>query len=539
MQENSTPEMRQEPGGWLPGVVLGAVGLLVLGAKAPRVAGLLLSSAIVAIPAAVFALFAGTSIALLAAKTTAPGRGVALGLLGSLVLLPLYVIASAWMAALGDQGGAPSLLAGGGSVGGWLVGYPGAIFLHAVAATPWAVLLATAALRRIDRRLEEAALIDTSPVQVLLTVTLRQAAPALAAIGVLLAVLAAAEMTMTDLLQVRTFAEEVYTQAAAGELLDPTASGTWRLALGVVTLGLFAAAAIATLMQRLAYDQIDQRQSPWRWRPQRPRRVSAGLALAVGVLLLLPVVALAYRAGVVFTPNEAGEVQTRWSSAKLVSSVAAAPWQHRRELIVSTSLAVCVATAATFVGGLVAWWMRRQGRAATFVCFVLAMLLAIPGPVIGLLVIRGLNQPLDSPLAWLGDLYGTWFAPWLAQMVRITPAVALLLWPAALGTPQRLVEAAQLDGAGPLSRVRWIVWPLMAPALAAAWLVAFALSLGELSATVLVVPPGTPPLSVRMLSLLHYGVEDRVAAICLVLIAGYVVAAAAVARLLPFASRGE
>jgi hypothetical protein len=41
------------------------------------------------------------------------------------------------------------------------------------------------------------------------------------------------------------------------------------------------------------------------------------------------------------------------------------------------------------------------------------------------------------------------------------------------------------------------------------------------SATVLVIPPQTSTaISVRVFQLLHYGVDDRVAAICLVLVAG-------------------
>ncbi|TWT96992.1 putative 2-aminoethylphosphonate transport system permease protein PhnU [Botrimarina colliarenosi] len=538
MQENSHHDSRQPGRAALGGVLIGGAltAFVVLAAAAPRVAGLLVSSAAVAVPATLLAMAFGTPIALLIAKTDVPGRRTALVLVGTLLLLPLYVIASAWMAALGDQGGAPALLTGDGPAGGWLVGYSGAIFLHAVVATPWATLLAVAALRSVDPRLEEAALLDASARRVLGTVTLRGAAPALAAAGVLLAVLAAAEMTMTDLLQVRTFAEEVYTQAAAGELLDPTASGTWRLAVGVLTLGLVAAAATLTLVRRLRPSGMAPSRHPWRLALARPRVAAACLAIMVGLLTLLPVVALAYRAGGIVVPQETGPTRS-WSLTKLVTSVGSAPWQHRRELIASTGLALTVATTATFAAAAIAWSLRGRRLAGDLGGVGLAMLLAVPGPVIGLVVIRLLNQPLDSPMALLGDLYGTWFAPWFAQMVRITPAIALLLWPAALAVPAEWIDAARIDGAGSFARWRWVAAPSMAPALGAAWLAAFALSLGELSATVLVVPPGTPPLSVRMLSLLHYGVEDRVAALGLVLVLGYLVIAAAVGRLLPLGRR--
>ena len=47
----------------------------------------------------------------------------------------------------------------------------------------------------------------------------------------------------------------------------------------------------------------------------------------------------------------------------------------------------------------------------------------------------------------------------------------------------------------------------------------FALSMGELGATHLVVPPGYDMLSVRIFTLIHYSVYPDVAAFCLLLLA--------------------
>jgi iron(III) transport system permease protein len=59
-------------------------------------------------------------------------------------------------------------------------------------------------------------------------------------------------------------------------------------------------------------------------------------------------------------------------------------------------------------------------------------------------------------------------------------------------------------------RVRW-------RALALAWLLAMVVAVGDLAASILVVPPGVTTLSIRIFGLLHYGVEDQVAGICLAL----------------------
>jgi iron(III) transport system permease protein len=49
-------------------------------------------------------------------------------------------------------------------------------------------------------------------------------------------------------------------------------------------------------------------------------------------------------------------------------------------------------------------------------------------------------------------------------------------------------------------------------------LAAFSISIGELAATILVLPPGVNTLPITIFGLIHYGVDDQVAGICLVLV---------------------
>lgn len=517
----------------LSGVLgLGLVAVLIALAGR-RVAGLLISSALVAAPAAAIGLAIGLVIALGVAKSRAPGRWLAMAACFGLVLLPLHLVATGWLSALGDLGWLSNLLAQDGPSRGWFIGYPGAIALHALAAAPWAALLSTAALSAVDSRREEQALLDAGAARVLWRITLREAAPALLAIGVLLAVMAATEIAATDLLGVRTFAEEVYLQAAAGQLTGEGGDeGRLRLAAGVGAMGLLAAAALGVLAWRLAPLAEALTTKPWRLSRQASWPIAIAMWSLVALLLMGPISSLVITAGTGVEIVEDEPIRS-WSVTKTLQTVAAAPWQHRRELGVSLRLAFAVATGATLLAAAIAWAMRRGRGVAVIGCLLLALAIAIPGPVIGVGGIRLLNQPLDSPLAWLGELYGTWFAPWLVQMLRITPALALLLWPAAARVADELLDAARADGASLAGRLLRVAGPLCLPAIGAAWGVGFALSLGELSATVLVVPPGTPPLSVRMLSLLHYGVEDRVAAIGLVLFGVALLIAGVVAWLLP------
>jgi iron(III) transport system permease protein len=103
----------------------------------------------------------------------------------------------------------------------------------------------------------------------------------------------------------------------------------------------------------------------------------------------------------------------------------------------------------------------------------------------------------------------------IVQMMRALPLTALWLWSQFTSVPQDLLEAARSEGAGPLAQWLRIALPLRLPGLAAAAGIALVLAISELSATLLVLPPGVTTISVRIFQLLHYGVDDRVAALAL------------------------
>jgi ABC-type spermidine/putrescine transport system permease subunit II len=111
--------------------------------------------------------------------------------------------------------------------------------------------------------------------------------------------------------------------------------------------------------------------------------------------------------------------------------------------------------------------------------------------------------------------------------IRGLPLSILVSWYALRSVADDVLEAAALDGAGPLGRLLRIAVPQRLSALLAAWLAAFAVSLGDLAATVLVTPPGVTTVAIRIFGLLHAGVDDQVAGLCLTTIALFALLAAA------------
>lgn len=491
-----------------------------------RVGELMLTSFLLALAVAAITMPIALLLGMLIGKSNLPFRTFPLLLLGAILLLPLHQIASGWIAALGFRGWLSVALLGPESHQILLEGVWGAVIVHAAAAIPWATLLTIAALRNTSSKLEELALLDASQWRVFFRVTLPESLPALCAIMILVMTSACTEIAATDLFQVRTFAEEVYTQSALGNYqvygLDPS-SGLVGFLAGVLLMVTIVYVALYQLQVYFIHQLQEEDHTVWVLKFHRFRYLFLSILLSlIGFVVLVPIVALMFKAGVFVIQTEEAW-QRNWSIQTLIMGIIDAPVRHRRELFASIKLAVLVATFVVFAGSLIAWALRdplaqKKRSPKKLLLLIVSLLVALPGPLVGLLVIVSLNQPLDSPIAFLGELYGTWFAPWLAQSLRILPLVSIALWPAMASLSNSLVEAAKTDGASFTSRMFKVIYPNRWAALVAAWMLAFGLSLGELSATALVVPPGTPPLSVRVLSLLHYGVEDQVAALSLFMI---------------------
>jgi ABC-type Fe3+ transport system permease subunit len=169
--------------------------------------------------------------------------------------------------------------------------------------------------------------------------------------------------------------------------------------------------------------------------------------------------------------------------------------------------------------------MRRTSRTPWIRLTLLATCLTIPGPLLGVAIIHALNRPIDSrfPLlsALVGALYDSNFAPWLVQTIRALPMVTLVLWPALATVPQVMLDTAATEGSGWWGRLLRIALPQRWPAVVAAWLIGLAIAIGELAASVLVMPPeagGATTIAIRIFQMLHYGVDDRAAAISLVMV---------------------
>jgi iron(III) transport system permease protein len=491
------------------------------------------------------ALPVGTAGAVLLYRTDLPGRRV-LRLLAVLTLfVPLPLFASGWEAALGSGGwlpvavwnrlapNDPDLAPGGALWKPWGQGVAAAVWIHAVAALPWVLVIVGQGLRWVERDLEEDALTAAGPWRVLFAVTLRRSLAALAAAALWVGLQTATEVTVTDVMQVRTFAEEVYTQFVRPEP-DPTAATAQAVVARAVAVSIPAVALTWVLIvgtagwwERRLPPLATLSAPPLRFRLGRARwPLLALLLLVIGAVVGVPVASLVWKAGIGGNP-------AHWSPAVALSHVTAAV-RVRTATVVGNLQLVVVTGALTGMLGLVVCWLAVGCRPFRLgVLSLMAAAWALPGPIIGL----GLKDTFSLLMTathsdWVATVlyYGPSPVPvaW-AWLLRFFPCAIALLWPVVRLLPPELRDAARVDGATPSQEFRYVVWPLTGVAFVRAALAVAVLSLGELGASKLTETPGSTTFAHEIFNQMHYGVTNDVAAHCLVLLAAVVVGGSVVA----------
>jgi len=469
----------------------------------------------------------GIAAGLIVFRTNAWGRRALLLLLGMALFVPMPLHALGWLGSFGNMGRSQAI-----GTGPILFGLPGAAFVHAMAALPWVAIVSGMGFRTVERELEESALMDRSAPWVMLRITLRRSLGAIAGAALAVAVLTAGDMTITDLLQVRTFAEESYIRSQLG--LGQGASAAVVSLPMLIVLGLLIGWAARAILkaepERLPSAEVAA--PPFKlgaW------RIPVGLAswTIASVLVGLPLYGLIWRSGRVGRPLRwsvsglRGTLSAAW--VDLTAATAPGPFLatlDSRPLVGTLIWASCAAFATVAIAWPLAW-LARDSRGWRFVAGLsAAVALSAPGPVAGV--------ALKLAYLMVPPIHDTPAILVLAYVLRTFPYALLILWPAVRGIAPEHLESAEVDGLSPWMRAWRIGLPMTRAAIVAAWVAAMVLALGELPAAYFVAPPGHDPLARVIWGMLHTGVESHLAGIGLILVGGValvgVVAALAMGR---------
>ncbi len=238
-----------------------------------------------------------------------------------------------------------------------------------------------------------------------------------------------------------------------------------------------------------------------------------GLVLAAGlVFLYLPMLLL-----IIYSFNESRLV-TVWSgwSVKWYGELLR-DQQMIGAIWMSLRIAFLAATAALVLGVLAGVALTRVGafRGKALLGTMITAPLVIPEVITGLsllLLFVALGQLIGWP-AQRGML-----TIWIAHVTFCTAYVTLIVAGRLSEFDHSLEEAAMDLGATPLRTFFQVTLPVISPALIAAWLLAFTLSLDDLVIASFVTGPGASTLPIVVFSSVRLGVSPKINALATILI---------------------
>ena len=448
-------------------------------------------------------------------------RTIAVAAIVAWALVPLYVQAAAWKPIFGWAARLllPAVVEPSGAAAWWCTWW-----IHTSAAIPWGTLiflLVDASLpdawhdqTRLLRRRRAAWWRATSPYQAI----------AVTASTVWVMVVVATDISVTDLYRIRTLAEALYLQFALSEA--PWAAGLhWESMLLVGTL-----AALAGLATMQVLPLVGQRLNGGNRSTDRAAmRCWTGLLIAAGVVwIALPACGLAYAAGLEPVSIDGNRV-IRWNGLKLLGLTtgigpygqtfalsrltSGSSWYDSEwywSIVITATSAAVTTVVATFLA------IGAAGRRRTAALLLtISVLLAIPSPQWGIWIVYLFSYAHHPSIIYLYDQ--TIVAPVLATILRSLPLVTLVLWGIVRTVPRVWFDEGKLVGRSRWWIFRRVVLPARWRLLLGVFYLAAAVSFGDVGATQPVLPPGMPTVTWRIFDLLHAGVDDVVAAFCLLL----------------------
>ncbi|WP_208526534.1 MULTISPECIES: ABC transporter permease [unclassified Microbacterium] len=454
---------------------------------------------------AVLAVVVGTAFAVLLERTDLPGRSALRLLALSPLLMPPFVGSIAWLGVAGPT--SPLNLWWRDMFGGplWSIyGADGVIVLLTIHSYPIAMLIVSAALRRIPTDLEQAARVGgAGPVGALTSVTIPLLRPALLSSFVLIAVGNLADFGIPSIIglpeRFTTLATLVYRYLQSGTVDDPLAVVA---TIGIVLLVLAVLALVADAMIGRRGWELDSSSAVIERVSLGRARAGLGVAMWLVVLTItvLPLIALLTQ-----TLLRAPGVPLTWDNLTLDHLIRALTTRNALEGATnSVMLAVLAAVICGVVGLAIGLLVSRVPSRATRALGAVAMVpQAVPGIVIA--------------VAWLvlAPALGLFNTPWLILAAYVTSFTALVVQAVAAplaSTPTSAEEAARIGGATRVRALIDISCRMAAPAALSGAVIVAVTAVRELTLSVLLLSPGSQTLGVAIFSFQQAGAFSTAAA---------------------------
>lgn len=444
-----------------------------------RVWLLFLKSVFIAAPVAVLATALGLGLSFILVKSPVPYKSLLQGLLLLPLLLPAYITTVAWVDVFLFLGLSPAMIYSPGTV----------VFVLTVLFTPVAMLICSPSLASIHANQEAAGLLLVPYPKVFFRIVLPLIRPALLAALLLIFVLAVSEFTVPAFLSVPVLVTDIFTQFSA----------FYNYGAAITQSGLLILLCLIGLLleYKLTAGKIFLTGSG---RSQQTR-----LILFLGSEWLLFGLVAAYLACSTFIPLGLLIHQSfERGTGDFLRAFSLLQGEMRQSLLYAAAGAAMI----TLVG--FGFSYLKHNRSYWGIDFMLLAAFCIPSVVAGIALIGFYNTPLLNPV------YASPAIVIIAYVMRFAFVAERIIQNRLLQLPESLEQAARIHGAGTSTYLRLILLPLSAQALFGSFLISFIFCLSELGTTIMVYPPGTSLLPIKIFTLMANAPQRLISSLCLV-----------------------
>lgn len=363
----------------------------------------------------------------------------------------------------------------------FMEGLNGVILVQSIHYFPFILINLSAALRNIDRSMEEAAQnLGSSGLRMFRRVVFPLAMPGYIAGAVLVFIKVFDDLGTPLLLNVNNMlAPQAYLRITTVGVGDPMG---YVISVILVAFSILSLWASFLVMRGKDYATVQKGGGGLSRRDLRPAEKVLAYAV-VGFILLL---VLSPHIGLLLL-----SFSTIWSYAPLPDGFTfdnyIRMWESSQGYILNTLLyAGLAATADVLIGTAIAYIVLRTGIAGRkWLDYMATAALAVPGVVLGIGYLRSF-QDVDVPLVGK-PLASWWMIIAIALMIRRLPYALRACMAALQQVSLALEEAAESLGATKGRTIRRVVVPLMAGGILAGFVTSFATAAVELSATIMLV----------------------------------------------------
>ncbi|RUA08846.1 MAG: hypothetical protein DSY82_06505 [Flavobacteriia bacterium] len=442
---------------------------------------LLGKSILIAFTIASFATFFGTILGFLLYRTNLRFRNFYRMVLMIPLFISPYILAVAWKDLFFLFTGSSD----------WIASETGVILVLGIIFTPLSMLITGNAFNNINTHLEETGLMITDLQSVIFKIILPLIKPALFTSFVLIFIFSISEFSVPSYFGVRLFTTEMFTQFSAFYNHSLAVLQSVLLILICVVL-LYADRKYLADAPFLSFGGKGKKVKIFTLKKYRiPDELFVFFWFLISVLLPFSVLIIQSFKGGISKFIQAFELL-------------------KPTFLSSVYLALLGAAISVFIG-FTAAYISEVRKIKIFDWFLL-FVFAIPSTIFGISLIKFYNHP------FLDFIYSGFAIVIIAYVGKFSFIAAKLIGNAIKQIPQSLEEAAQIEGVGFYRRIRKIVFPLVLPAVFTAFIINFTFSIGELGTTIMVYPPGSEIMPIKVFTIMANAPQSLVSAMTLIVL---------------------